>query len=228
MLGIVGAMKYEVEVIKEALDGSEAIYLSGSWFYKGTIGDNEVVLTLCGVGKVNAAISTTLLINHFGCDFIINTGVAGGILPLQTKQVILANKIGYHDVDATKFGYDLGQVPGMPKWYYSAPALLVQMKKALQNMNIEYIDGTILSGDLFATDLSKLHLDGISGNIAVEMEGAGVAQTATRFGIPFASIRYISDIIESENQVEDYAKFEEEMSIMSAKICLEILKSEIN
>ena len=111
-IGIIGAMDVEVSSLREKIN-EEHVNILGNDFYIGNINDNEIVLCKCGVGKVNAAIITTLLIKEFEVDFILNTGIAGGY-KLPTETIVLANAVSYDDVDATGFGYMLCQVPGMP------------------------------------------------------------------------------------------------------------------
>ena len=117
MIGIIGAMAHEVEVLKEKMTIEEIETHCGIEFYTGYIGENQVTLTGCGVGKVNAAIAATLLIDVYKCSLVINTGIAGAIKGLKTSDVCIGTKLYYSDVDVTVFGYSKGQIPGLPKYF---------------------------------------------------------------------------------------------------------------
>ena len=107
----------------------------GIEFYTGYIGENEVTLTGCGVGKVNAAIAATILIDVYNCDLVINTGIAGGIKGLNTSDVCIGTKLYYGDADVTIFGYSKGQIPGLPKYFSINCDVLLGVKKVL-NQNV--------------------------------------------------------------------------------------------
>lgn len=224
-IGIVAAMRHEMEDIENAMQDVESVRILGSEYFKGTLGENEVVLTQSGVGKVNAAIATTILIREFECSFIINTGIAGGTKPLKHRDVVVAESLAYHDFDASAFGYKYGQVPGMPAEYLIGLDSIVLVKSVLNKLGIEYKTAKVYSGDQFVTNLSAFNkLDNYDG-IATEMEGAGVAQTCVRAGIDFVVLRYISDIVGEENQQESYMEFEEDMAHNSAIICIKLVSN---
>ena len=108
MIGIIGAMEEEVEILKSAIENKETIKKAHVIFYKGHLEGKEIVLAQSGIGKVNAAITTALMINDFKPDLIINTGSAGAIDPnLNIGDIIISNKVYYHDVNATAFGYKM-------------------------------------------------------------------------------------------------------------------------
>ena len=223
MIGIIGAMDHEISVIREGMEITSEEEMLGSIYYIGRIGNNDVVLTKCGVGKVNAAISATVLINTYECNFIINTGIAGGFPGLDTKDVIIGSKLLYSDVDVTIFGYKLGQIPGMPLYLCPSVDSIVKVKKALKAINVPYKEGTIYSSDKFVTSLEHLSSFSINDNVACEMEGASIAHVCVKASVDFIVLRYISDIVGKESQVSDYQAFEYEMASQSAKICLELV-----
>ena len=224
-IGIIAAMEPEIDLLREALNNSSEDKRLGMSFYEGVIGNNEVILSLCGVGKVNSSIACALLIDDYECDLIINTVIAGGVVPLNTRDVVIAKELKYHDFDTTIFGYSYGQVPGMPKSFVPNIDSILLVKRTLNKLNIPYKEGAVYSGDQFVSSLDKLkHIDSIEG-IACEMEGASIAQVCIKAGVDFIVLRYISDIIGSPNQVKDYLAFEEEMAKRSANICLQILNN---
>lgn len=224
-VGIVAAMKPEMEEILNEMDGLESVKIFGSEFHKGFIGDVEVMLTECGMGKVNAAIATTILIREFECSFIINTGIAGGTKPLKHRDVIVAESLTYHDVDATIFGYKHGQVPGMPAEYAVGIENIVLVKSVLNKLGIEYKTAKVYSGDQFVSSMDAFKYIENTEGIVTEMEGTGVAQTCVRAGVDFIVLRYISDVVGEANQEESYMEFENDMAHESATICIKLLKN---
>lgn len=225
MIGIIGAMTEEVELLKEGINVDDVITMCGMDFYLGIVNDVEVVLTKCGVGKVNAAMATTIMINHFECDLIINTGIAGGINGVSTKDIVIGNKLMYHDMDCTIFGYDNGQVPGLPTYFMPDLNVVISFKKALNKLGYKYKETIIYSGDSFVSSLEQLKNVDVNISCIAEMEGAAIAHVCVKSGVSFIVLRYISDVVGAENQVDDYLSFETEMARRSATICLEVLKN---
>ena len=224
-IGIIAAMKDEMKLIFDRIENlKEETYLNINCYY-GAINNNEVVLCQCGVGKVNAAMATTVLINNFEVELVINTGIAGGIGGACFKDVVIASGLSYHDFDITLFGYEYGTVPGFPKVLPVNPEMIMKVKSTLNKLKIDYKEGVILSGDQFVSSLSKLENVSVSKAMAVEMEGCAVAQVATKAGVDFIVLRYISDIVGAKSQNDDYLKFEEEMATRSAKICIQLVEN---
>ena len=223
-IGIVAAMKNEMNLILERMGNYDEESIVGYTFYIGSINDNEVVICESGVGKVNAGCAAATLISHFEVELIINTGIAGGLGNTKTRDVIVANGLAWHDFDIRIFGYDYGQVPQMPKVFLVNPTMVMNVKSILNKLNIEYKEGIILSGDQFVTDLNKLDMVKDLNAIACEMEGCAIAQGATKAGVDFIVLRYISDLVGAESQNDDYINFEEDMSKMSSKICIKLIE----
>lgn len=223
MIGIIGAMKNEVEGLKNAISEYRQLIIAGILFYRGKIGTSEVVITQCGVGKVNAAIATSLLISEFECHIIINTGIAGGTELVEKEDIVIGTRFAYFDVDATLFGYEFGQIPGSSLFFTPNDVAICKVKKALQGLGFSYKCGTILSGDTFVSKketYEKMKLDDV---MACEMEGCAIAHTCTKFKTAFIVIRYISDVIGCDDQIADYQLFEDRMAKRSSAICLEIV-----
>ncbi|MDE6047858.1 MAG: 5'-methylthioadenosine/adenosylhomocysteine nucleosidase [Anaeroplasmataceae bacterium] len=224
MIGIIAAMEEEMALLREAIGNQNTTQICGIRFYEGQIGTQEVVLCTSGVGKVNAAIATTILIEYYSCSLIINTGIAGGITGVETKDIVLARELSYSDVDTTPFGYAYGQIPGMPKTFIPNLECIIQVKQILKKLGLNYKEARVYSADSFVTSLEQVSKADTSVPCIAEMEGAAVAQVCVRSGIDFIVLRYISDIVGKENQVSDYSAFESEMAKRSSKICLEIIK----
>jgi len=197
-VGIIGAMDEEVELLRSKIDDRETITIAGSEFYKGSIDGIDVVLLKSGIGKVNAAMGTTLLIEKFQPDTIINTGSAGGFHnALNVGDVVISTEVRHHDVDVTVFGYEFGQVPRMPA-YYAPDEKLVEIaeRNAEKIDGIQVAKGLIASGDSFMNDPERVESirSKLPGLYAAEMEAAAIAQVAYQFGVPFVVIRSLSDI----------------------------------
>ncbi len=223
-IGIIAAMKHEMEILKENIDHIQDVKIAGFVFYVGKINEHEIVLCECGVGKVNAGIASSLMIAEFECNLIINTGICGG-MGLRKRDVVIAKEVRYHDFDATSFGYEYGQVPGMPKVFAPSIESTIMIKSVLNRLGINYENVPVYSGDQFVTSVEQLKKSNPGEVFACEMEGAGVAQSCTKAGIEFIVLRYVSDCIGSENQEEDYNTFEKEMAERSANICLQIINN---
>ena len=132
MIGIIGAMEEEVAILKDKLTDMNEISVAHVKFYRGKLNSKEVVLTQSGIGKVNAAISTTLLIEKFNPNLIINTGSAGALdESLSVGDMLISNDVVYHDVDATAFGYKQGQIPQMPLEFKSDQELLKSVETVI-------------------------------------------------------------------------------------------------
>jgi len=226
IIGIVAAMDKEVKLIKESLPNYQKTVIAGVKFYKAQVGENVAIVVRGGVGKANISHATSLLCNIYKPNVVINTGIAGCLDPLKTSDVLIGNVLAYHDVDAQGFGYALGQVPGMPKYYVSDSRVVNDIERALKSLNIKYYEGTILTGDSFITDRKMLNYIPNYNNdfYGIDMEGAAVAQICYLYQIPFASIRFISDSIDSPNQQAEYATFEDEAANRSATICVDVIK----
>lgn len=224
-IGIIAAMKHEMDLLlDELIDLEETKYL-GYTIFSGTVNEHEVFILESGMGKVNASMATTILISEFSAELIINTGIAGGISPSKTTDVIIGTRLMYNDVDARVFNYEYGQVPQMPRFFQINPELLVLVKKSLNKANVSFKEGLIVSGDKFISSIEPLKEVIDLNPLATEMEGCAVAQVATRAGVDFLIIRYISDVIGLPSQIEDYFEYEDKMSKESALITKSILNN---
>ena len=228
MIGIIGALNEEIEAILKEVSNVEEIKLKVRTFYRGQINKKDVVIVLAGIGKTNAAITTSLLIENFDVKCIINIGVAGGQNGVKHKDVVISKEVLYHDVDVTSFGskYVRGQVPGLEPLFYADEVLLKKTKMILKELNFDYKIGKIASGDQFVysketvSEVNKLYPD----IYAVEMEAGAIAQTATLYNVPFIIYRSISDILEESTQGEDFYIFLEEASRNASLVLKELIR----
>lgn len=200
-------MDKEFQRVRELLSGAEDIEVEGRRFVEGHIGDNEIVLLQCGIGKVNAAIGATELIDRFNPDAVVSTGVAGGAdTSLNVQEVVVAAETCYHDVYC---GADqaYGQIMGMPARFAADPQLL---EKALSiDCGVKIHSGLTVTGDWFVDSREKMR--SIIGHFpeakAVDMESAAIAHVCCQRKVPFVSFRIISDIPLKDDKAQQYFDF---------------------
>lgn len=229
MLGIIGAMEEEVTALKENMTVEKQVKKAAMEFLQGTLGGKPVVVVRSGIGKVNAAICTQILVDEFGVDAIVNTGIAGSLKnEINIGDIVLSTDALQHDMDATGFGYDYGVIPRMETSVFEADKKLVALAKECcerVNPDISVFTGRVVSGDQFISDKAKK--DWISGQFqgyCTEMEGAAIAQTAYLNQVPFLIVRAISD--KADNSAEmDYAEFEKKAIEHSVNLMTEMVKN---
>ncbi|MEB6195835.1 5'-methylthioadenosine/adenosylhomocysteine nucleosidase [Mammaliicoccus sciuri] len=220
MIGIIGAMEEEVEILKSSIENRETIQIAHVIFYKGNIEDKQVVLAQSGIGKVNAAITATLLINEFKPDLIINTGSAGSVdSELNIGDIIISNKVYYHDVNAAAFGYKLGQVPSMPEFYETDSKLIDLAKSSIEQLDLNGIVGEVATGDSFigSIDQRKVIKSNFPTASVVEMEAGAIAQTCYQYNVPIIVTRAVSDLADKESDVT-FEEFLKVACVNSSKI----------
>ncbi|SMR71669.1 adenosylhomocysteine nucleosidase [Marinobacterium sediminicola] len=204
-IALIGAMDQEIELLKNSLDDLESRSICGFDFYTGTMHGVEVVLLKSGIGKVNAAIGTTLLLQAFSPDCVINTGSAGGFdSRLNVGDVVISDEVRHHDVDVTVFGYEPGQVPGLPPAFTADPLLARMAEECISQLpHTNTVRGLIATGDSFMNCPERVaHTRKIFPAMqAVEMEAAAIAQTCHQFETPFIVIRALSDIAGKESNL---------------------------
>lgn len=198
IVGIIGAMEEEVIALRRKMQVENTHTIAGMEFYEGTIDTVKVLLVRCGIGKVNAAICTQILIDRFNANYIINTGVAGGLHPdINIGDIVISSDTVEHDMDVTAFGHGKGEIPRMDRSFFEADATLVEAaQEAAENLKGEHkiFIGRIASGDQFVSSI-KVKEDIYSTFTAycAEMEGAAIAHTCYLNQVPFVVIRAISD-----------------------------------
>ena len=210
-LGIIGAMEQEVETLLEQMENKSAQVKAGSTFYEGKLAGLDAVVVQCGIGKVNAALCVQILCDCYGVSHVVNTGIAGSLCAeLDIGDLVVSRDAMYHDFDCVHFGYPMGKVPGMDVVAFPADDKLAELAyAAAEEVNPGHTKrGRVASGDCFVADKTvKDRIIAITGALCTEMEGAAIAQTAYRNGVPFVIIRAISD--KADNSAEmDYPTFE--------------------
>ena len=227
-IGIIGAMEVEVASLKQAMNVKEEVSRASLDFIVGELFGCNVVVVRSGVGKVNAAICAQILVDVFGVDTIINTGIAGSLnAAINIGDIVLSTDALEHDMDAVAFGYPVGVIPQMDTSVFVADAALrAAALAACQTVNpdISVFEGRIVTGDQFIADKQKKDwlVENFSG-MCTEMEGAAIAHTAHNNKIPFLIIRAISDKAD-DSASEDYPTFEAKAVRHSVNLVTELCK----
>jgi len=227
-IAIIGAMEEEVAILRDNIEDRNTVTVAGYEYSAGKMFDKDVVLVKSGIGKVNAALSATILWERFKPDYAINTGSAGGLNPqLNIGDVVISTEVTHHDVDVTAFGYEYGQVPGLPKAYPADEKLQeIAWKSAEKFSDIQIVKGLIASGDSFMSDPERVQrvAEKFENLQAVEMEAAAIAQVFYQFQVPFVIIRALSDIAGKESDVS-FEEFLDTAAKNSADMVMEIIKN---
>ena len=189
-IGIIGAMSEEITYLKEKIDIVTTKNIIGLDFHVGKYCGNSIVLVISGIGKVNAAVCTQVLIDHFGVDYIINTGCAGAIHPeLGIGDILISTDAVQHDMDVSALGDPIGTIPRLAESYFKADEAAAETAE-----NYHVILGRVASGDQFiGTKEGKEHIKKYVQGDCAEMEGAAIAHACWLNRIPFVIIRAISD-----------------------------------
>ncbi|NLW42922.1 MAG: 5'-methylthioadenosine/adenosylhomocysteine nucleosidase [Tissierellia bacterium] len=220
-IGVLGAMEPEINLILSHLKEPREITLGKFKFITGFYKEKEVVVTECSIGKVNSAISTQSMINYFKPDFIINTGIAGGLDPrLEILSIVIGDRLTYHDFD-----HDTMKKYFPFRTHFEADEKAIKLAEEIaKNESIHTMTGCIITGDSFIEDsVKKAQLKSDYDALCVEMEGAAIANTAYANDIPFIIIRAISDMADDGGSMT-YDEFKEKASDESAKIVLGLIE----
>ena len=226
MIGIIGAMGVEIKALADLLENKKSDTISGVEYLSGTIYGRDVVLAVCGIGKVFAAICATTMILKYNPDIIINTGVAGTLTEkLSIGDIAIAENVVQHDMDTSPLGDPVGLISGIN--IIKIPADDVIRKKievCVKKLNVNYEIGTIASGDQFlASNEVKERIIRNFGAIAGEMEGASIGHVCYVNKTPFCVLRAISDRADGSG-AENYMEFLNS----AAKNAVEVMKKFIS
>ena len=210
-LGIIGAMEIEVAILKSKLENAKVTKVGPMEFYEGKLAGCDVVVVMCGVGKVHAAMCTQTLCCMFGVTHIVNTGVAGSLdAELDICDVLVSTDAVQHDMDVHHLGYDVGRVPGLDVTAFAADerlrTLAFEESERIRPGHTKL--GRVATGDQFVcSDGQKAKIIADTGAKCTEMEGAAIAQAAYVNHVPFVILRAISDKADGSAEL-DYPTFE--------------------
>lgn len=196
-IGIIGAMQEEIDTLIPILENMQVEDISHLKFYIGTYNNIQMIVVRCGVGKVNAAMCTQILVDKFNPDYVINIGVAGAVSDVVSiGDIVLSTYLVEHDFDCTAFGYEKGIIPRLESSKFIADDELLKIAEKSKNIlsDINFFNGVIVSGDVFVS--SKTMKDDLYmryGAMCTEMEGASIAHVCYLNLKPFLVIRSMSD-----------------------------------
>ncbi len=211
-IGIIGAMEEEVNILKNKMQEVKVLQIAGMEFHEGSMSGKPLVVVRSGIGKVNAAVCTQILIDRFHVDAVVNTGVAGSLRnEIEIADLVLSKDALQHDMDATGFGYEVGMIPLMEQSIFPGDPELIRLAEEVCRTQIGEIGvhtGRVVSGDQFISDPKKKEwLVSTFGGYCTEMEGAAIAQAAYLNEKPFLIIRAISDKADHTAEMT-YSEFE--------------------
>ena len=205
MIGIIGAMRAEVDALIEKLENKSVETVSGIPFYKGVLSGREVVIAPCGVGKVFAALCAQTMILKYAPEYILHTGVAGSLTTdLPVGSITLGDRLVQHDMDTSALGDPKGLISGIDRIYLPTDkALCDGVCAAAKKLGYPFAVGCIASGDRFIAETQEKRAVAQEFDaIACEMEGAAIAQVCYVNETPLCVIRAISDSLEGDGAME--------------------------
>lgn len=221
-VGVIGAMEQEVTLLREKIEDCQILSRGGCEIYTGKINGVDIALLKSGIGKVSAAIGTTLLLEHFRPDVVINTGSAGGLdSRLNVGDIVVSTEVRYHDADVTAFGYEPGQMAQCPPAFIASPKLVQIAEECIESLQLNAVRGLICSGDAFingAEPLERIRRT-FPDVVAVEMESTAIGHVCHQFDTPFVVVRAISDVADKESHLS----FDEFLSVAAQQSSLMVV-----
>ena len=217
-------MEIEVAILKGKLENARITKIGPMEFFEGRLSGCDVVIVMCGVGKVHAAMCTQVLCSNFGVTHIVNTGVAGSLdAALDIGDVLVSTDAVQHDMDVHYLDYDVGRVPGLDTTAFAADEKLMKLafedSEALRPGHTKL--GRVATGDQFVcSDEQKAKIISDTGASCTEMEGGAIAQVAYVNQVPFVILRAISDKADGSAEL-DYPTFEK----MAAANCAAVTEA---
>ena len=214
MIAVIAAMDSEVSAIVSKMN-AEAKKIQGIEFYEGTLENKDVVVMKSGVGKGNAAMSTTILLEHYPVEQIVNIGTAGGLKENENiLDAVLSERVVQHDFDTSPIDGEAG----IGLYYDADPKLLAIFEAALKDLDVTVHKGLVASGDQFiAGEATKNLCDKFPDAMCAEMEAGAIAQVSAHYQVPFVILRSLSDVAckpDSHMDFQEYVKHASERSAM--------------
>jgi len=224
-IAIMGAMLEEIEPILKIVGEYSSSEYAGNTYYEAKYKGCELVIAYSKIGKVFSTLTATTMIEHFGCEKLLFTGVAGGINPtLKIGDLIVATKLSQHDLDITAFGHPMGFVPGGAVFIETDKELLTLSKEVAQELGESVKEGIIATGDQFVhNESTKEEIVKNFGADALEMEGGSVAVVCDALNIPFFILRAISDTADTDASFS-FDEFMESSAIISAEFVMKMVE----
>ncbi len=223
-IGIIGAMDEEIHLLVNKLHKNKNKKIGNFNFYVCDYENMNIIIAKSGIGKVNSAIGTQLMISNFSPDYIINTGIAGGISKdVKVLDIIIASETMQYDVDVRNFGYKLGQIPQMEKYIFETDEKLLEYAQDSVKSSDTCKVGRIISGDKFISEIkTKLYLEKEFSALCADMESGSIGHVCYINKVPYIAIRCISDNADESSSI-NYEEFKIEAAKKSADLIIEML-----
>lgn len=223
-IAIMGAMPEEVAPILEKLGSYKTTEYAGNKYYEASYKGVDIVVAYSKIGKVFSTLTATTLIEHFGCEKLLFSGVAGAVSPeLRIGDLVVATKLSQHDLDISIFGHPYGYVPEGAVYVEADKEMIELSKKVAANMGKSVKEGVIATGDQFVANEERKNwiLETFDAS-ALEMEGASVAVVCDALDVPFFILRSISDAADMDAGFS-FDEFVESSAIISAEFVMNML-----
>jgi len=224
-IAIMGAMPEEIAPLLEKVGSYEMQEYAGNKYYTATYAGHNLVIAYSKIGKVFSTLTATTMLQHFGAEVLLFSGVAGAINPkLKIGNLIAATKLAQHDLDITAFGHPHGFVPEGKVFVEADANLVSKAKEVALEMGLELMEGTIATGDQFVADKARNEWIGETfGADALEMEGASVACVCDAMNVPFFILRAISDAADMDASFS-FDEFLESSAVESANFIIKMVE----
>ncbi|MFK2822433.1 5'-methylthioadenosine/adenosylhomocysteine nucleosidase [Arcobacter sp. YIC-80] len=228
-IAIMGAMEEEIEPLLAHFENVNIVEFADNKYYEVNYKGIDIVIAYSKIGKVFASLTAATMIEKFGCNALLFSGVAGGINPeLKIGDLIIADKLCQHDLDITAFGHPNGYVPGGSVFVETSEKLRTIAKKVAKENDLRVIEGTIATGDQFVhSNDRKEFIETTFKADALEMEGASVAVVCDALNIPFFVLRAISDTADGGADI-DFDEFLKSSAVNSANYMIKIVDNLID
>ncbi|APA82541.1 5'-methylthioadenosine/adenosylhomocysteine nucleosidase [Francisella tularensis] len=224
-IAILGAMEIEIQPILDKLNSYETIEYANNKYYLANYQGKELVIAYSKIGKVFSSLTATIMIERFGVEALLFSGVAGGLQDLKVGDMIAATATVQHDVDITAFGYPYGKIPISEVEIKTSAKLLKQAQNVANELGLKLHTGVIATGDQFVHCVERK--DFVIKEFAakaIEMEGASVNLICNEMGVPSLILRSISDTADG-NAPENFDEFAKMAAKRSANFIMQILSN---
>ncbi|MDD5549208.1 MAG: 5'-methylthioadenosine/adenosylhomocysteine nucleosidase [Sulfurovaceae bacterium] len=224
-IAILGAMREEIDPLLSHMDNIKEINYANNTFYEASYNGKDVVVAYSKIGKVFSSLTAALLIEKFGCDMLLFSGVAGAISSdLKIGDLIIADGLCQHDLDITAFGHPHGYVPEGEVCIIADVKLREIAKLVAKDKGIVLKEGVIATGDQFISCSDKKNwIYSTFKADALEMEGGSVAVVCNALDVPFFILRAISDNADGSAGV-DFDTFLASSAKISAEFILDMVE----
>ena len=223
-IAILGAMEIEITPLLKKLSQYETVEYANNKYYIAEYLGHQLIIAYSKIGKVFSAMTATIMIEHFGAEVLLFTGVAGGLQNLKVGDMIAATATVQHDIDITAFGYPYGKIPISEVEIATSKELLVKAQDVALESNLDLKTGIVATGDQFIHSVEKKDfvIKGFDAK-ALEMEGGSVNLVCHEFGVPSLILRSISDTADGDAP-DNFDEFVDMAAQRTANFVINLIK----